>query len=63
MMLTEISPIHLRGIFGTCNQFGVVVGMLVAWVVGMPELAIDAKEGFQIDAELMTLSTNQIYAF
>ena len=42
-MLTEISPIHLRGIFGTCNQFGVVVGMLIAWVVGMPELAIDGK--------------------
>ena len=33
MMLTEISPIQLRGIFGTCNQFGVVVGMLIAWIV------------------------------
>ena len=22
MMLTEISPLHLRGVFGTCNQFG-----------------------------------------
>ena len=43
MMLTEISPIQLRGIFGTCNQFGVVVGMLIAWIVGMPELAIDGK--------------------
>jgi len=43
MMLTEISPINLRGIFGTCNQFGVVVGMLIAWIVGMPELAISGK--------------------
>lgn len=43
MMLTEISPIHLRGIFGTCNQFGVVVGMLIAWIVGMPELAIEGE--------------------
>lgn len=31
-----------RGIFGTCNQFGVVLGMLLAWVVGLPQLAIES---------------------
>ena len=40
MFLTEISPIQYRGIFGTSNQFGVVTGMLVAWIVGLPELGI-----------------------
>jgi len=40
MFLTEIAPLKFRGIFGTCHQFGVVTGMLVAWVVGLPELGI-----------------------
>ena len=40
LFLTEISPLRYRGIFGTLNQFGVVIGMLVAWVVGLPELGI-----------------------
>ena len=43
MMLTEISPVVYRGIFGTCNQFGVVIGMLLAWVVGLPQLAISSS--------------------
>ena len=43
MMLTEISPIAYRGIFGTCNQFGVVIGMLLAWVIGLPQLAISSS--------------------
>lgn len=40
MFLTEIAPMKYRGIFGTSNQFGVVNGMLLAWVVGLPELGI-----------------------
>ena len=43
MMLTEISPLVYRGIFGTCNQFGVVIGMLLAWVIGLPQLAISSE--------------------
>lgn len=45
MFLTEISPLKFRGIFGTCHQFGVVIGMLVAWVVGLPELGIGNSGG------------------
>ena len=41
MFLTEIASIKYRGIYGTSNQFGVVIGMLVAWVVGLPELYIN----------------------
>lgn len=43
MMLTEISPLVYRGIFGTCNQFGVVIGMLLAWIIGLPQLAISSE--------------------
>ena len=40
MFLTEIAPLKYRGIFGTSNQFGVVNGMLLAWIIGLPELGI-----------------------
>ena len=38
MFLSEISPTHLRGAVGTLNQFGIVVGMLVANVLGLHQV-------------------------
>lgn len=33
--ISECVPDHLRGIFGVCNQLGIVLGILVAQVLGM----------------------------
>ena len=38
MYLGEISPAHLRGACGTINQLTMVVGMLMAQVLGLPAL-------------------------
>lgn len=38
MFLTEISPTHLRGAVGTLNQFGVVFGMLIAYILGLHQV-------------------------
>jgi MFS family permease len=46
MFLTEISPIQYRGIFGTSNQFGVVLSILIAWIISLPELYITAEGAF-----------------
>ena len=45
MMLTEMSPLPYRGAFGSCNQFGVCVGMIFAWILSLPELTIDPNWG------------------
>ena len=40
MYLSEISPTRLRGAFGTLNQFGVVFGMLVAYILGLHQVLV-----------------------
>ncbi|EMP39678.1 Solute carrier family 2, facilitated glucose transporter member 3, partial [Chelonia mydas] len=38
MYISEISPTALRGAFGTLNQLGIVVGILVAQIFGLKEI-------------------------
>ncbi|XP_057314552.1 solute carrier family 2, facilitated glucose transporter member 3-like isoform X2 [Hydractinia symbiolongicarpus] len=38
MYLSEIAPVHLRGAFGTMNQFGIVSGILIANILGLQQL-------------------------
>ena len=42
MMLTEIAPVQYRGALGSCNQFGVCIGMLFVWVISLPQLMIES---------------------
>ena len=41
MYLTEIAPVHYRGVFGTLGQFGVVTSMLLSQVI--ISVAVTAK--------------------
>ena len=43
MFLSEISPTHLRGAIGTLNQFGVVFGMLIAYILGLHQVSFLAN--------------------
>ena len=43
MMLTEIAPLAYRGALGSCNQFGVCVGMLFVWIISLPQLMIESE--------------------
>ncbi|NWX50555.1 GTR3 protein, partial [Steatornis caripensis] len=38
MYISEVSPTSLRGAFGTLNQLGIVVGILVAQIFGLKEI-------------------------
>ncbi|XP_010182531.1 PREDICTED: solute carrier family 2, facilitated glucose transporter member 3 [Mesitornis unicolor] len=38
MYISEVSPTSLRGAFGTLNQLGIVVGILVAQIFGLEEI-------------------------
>ncbi|XP_028393811.1 solute carrier family 2, facilitated glucose transporter member 1-like [Dendronephthya gigantea] len=38
IFLSEISPTHLRGAIGTLNQFGIVFGMLIAYILGLHQI-------------------------
>nr|XP_047126764.1 solute carrier family 2, facilitated glucose transporter member 3 isoform X1 [Hydra vulgaris] len=38
MYLSEIAPVNLRGSLGTINQFGIVSGLLLANILGLPQL-------------------------
>merc|ERR1712227_652278 len=42
MMLTEIAPVRYRGALGSCNQFGVCIGMLFVWIISLPQLMIES---------------------
>lgn len=47
MYISEVSPTSLRGAFGTLNQLGIVVGILVAQVgLTQPDPALRGKEGW-----------------
>ncbi|XP_020913744.1 solute carrier family 2, facilitated glucose transporter member 1 [Exaiptasia diaphana] len=45
MYLSEIAPVNLRGSLGTLNQFGVVTGLLLGFVVGLKQL-LGSGEGW-----------------
>lgn len=46
MYISEVSPTSLRGAFGTLNQLGIVVGILVAQVgLTKPDPALRGKRG------------------
>lgn len=36
--LSEIAPIRIRGALGVLNQFGIVTGMLVGYILGLKEV-------------------------
>ncbi|XP_015727424.1 solute carrier family 2, facilitated glucose transporter member 3 [Coturnix japonica] len=38
MYISEVSPTGLRGAFGTLNQLGIVIGILVAQIFGLKEI-------------------------
>lgn len=47
MYISEVSPTSLRGAFGTLNQLGIVVGILVAQVtLTQPVPALGGTEGW-----------------
>lgn len=47
MYISEVSPTSLRGAFGTLNQLGIVVGILVAQVgLTQPDTTLRSKEGW-----------------
>lgn len=47
MYISEVSPTSLRGAFGTLNQLGIVVGILVAQVsMTQPDPALRGTEGW-----------------
>ncbi|KAK3730112.1 hypothetical protein QZH41_013755, partial [Actinostola sp. cb2023] len=38
MYLSEIAPVNLRGSLGTLNQFGIVTGLLLGFIVGLKQI-------------------------
>ena len=36
--LSEIAPIRIRGALGVLNQFGIVLGMLVGYILGLKQV-------------------------
>jgi len=45
MMLTEIAPLPLRGLFGTQYQFLLVIGMLICWSLELDEAMLPLDSG------------------
>ena len=40
LYLSEIAPINMRGSLGTLNQFGIVTGMLVGYLLGLKQVLL-----------------------
>lgn len=38
MYLTEIAPLHLRGMIGSVNQLVIVTAILMSQILGLPQL-------------------------